>query len=428
MRKNKYLIIGNSISGVSCIEGIREIDKDGEIFVFSDEESFNYSRPLVSYYLAGRLNEDNLNFRDENFYKEKNVKLFIGTKVKRIDIKHKTIFTDKGAFEFDFLFIGTGGRPIIPKIKGIEDLKEGIFTFTKLNDAKSIRRYIEREKIKEAVILGGGLIGLKCAEGLIEKGINVIIFELSDRILPNTFDLKASEIIENKLKERGCEVIKKNTVERVNLENGKLKEIILKDGRKIKTKILVIGVGVIPETEIVENTEIERNKGIIVNEYMQTNVPYVFSGGDVAEGYDFFSKRNSVIAIWPIAARMGKIAGYNMAGGDKKYDGMFIMNSIEFFEIPVISYGITNPDLNEKFEIIEKIEKNFYRKIVLKENKIVGAIYLGNIERAGIILGLMKNKVDVSSFKNLLIDDKFGLLILPESYRKHIVKGEGIEV
>ena len=430
LKKNKYIIIGNSIAGVSCIEGIREIDKDGEIFVFSDENIFNYSRPLISYYLAGRLKEEQLNFRDENFYIEKNVKLFIKTPVKKINTKEKIVYIDKGNFDFDYLFIGTGGSPIIPQIKGIDKIREGVFTFTKLNDAKNIKNFIEKEKIKEVVVLGGGLIGLKCSEGLIERGISVIIIELSDRILPNTFDYNASMIIENKLKEKGCEIIKRNTIEKVISKDGILKEIILKDGRKIKTKILIIGVGVIPETKIIEGTEIIKNKGIIVNEFMQTNLPFIFSGGDVAEGEDLILNKKSVIAIWPVAARMGKIAGYNMVGEGKKYDGMFIMNSIEFFGIPTISFGITNPPLNENYEIIEKIdyEKNFYRKIVIKENKIIGAIYLGKIERVGIISGLIKNKIDVSSFKNLLIDDKFGLLVLPETYRKHIVKGEGIEV
>ncbi len=430
MAGNSYVIIGNSIAGISCIEGIRRVDKEGEIFLFSDEEILNYSKPLISYYLGGRLKEEQLNFREENFYKESNVRCFLNTPVRKIDIKEKLIYTGNESFNFDFLFIGTGGRPIIPEIEDMSKIKQGIFTFTKLDTAKKLKRFIEGKKIKEIVVLGAGLIGLKCTEGLIARGISVKIIDLSDRLLSNTFDLHTSEIIEDKLRASGCEVIKNNTVQKVAGEAGELREVILKDGKRIKTNALVICVGVIPETSVIEGTGIIKNRGIIVNEYMQTNIPFIFAGGDVAEADNFFIDKKSVIAIWPVASRMGKVAGYNMAGANKRYDGLFVMNSIEFFGIPVISFGITNPSSNAGYEVISTMDsgKEFYRKIVIKENKIVGAIYLGKIERAGIISGLIKNKVDVSSFKNWLINDKFGLLVLPEEYRKHIVAGEGIEV
>lgn len=428
--KSRYVIVGNSVAGINCIEGIREFDREGTIIVFSDEEILNYSRPLISYYLAGRLNEDALSFRDKRFYERNNINLFTGTSVRKIDIRTKIVYTDKGKYEFDYLFIGTGGKPIMPTISGIDKIKEGIFTFTKLSDAKKIKSFIEKEKIQEAVILGGGLIGLKCAEALLERKISIKIIELADRILPNTFDHLASEIIENKLKEKGCEVIKKNTIEKVHARNSKLKEVILSDGRKIKTQILIVGIGVLPELKIVENTEILRNRGIIVNEHMQTNIPFIYAGGDVAEADEFISEKKVVIPIWPVAARMGKIAGANMAGENKKYDGMFAMNSVEFLGIPTISFGMTNPPDSENYQIIKKVdvEKSIYKKIVIRDNTIIGAIYLGNIERAGIITGLIKNRIDISSIKHLLSSDNFGLLVLPEAYRKHMVKGEGIEV
>lgn len=370
-----------------------------------------------------------MNFRDEEFYRKNRIKLFLNTEVKKIDVEEKNIYTENGKFEFDFLFIGTGGKPVIPDIKGLKDVREGIFTFTTFNDAKNMKEYLENKRIDVVAILGGGLIGLKCAEGLIERGVNVLIIELSNRILANTLDDTSSQIIEKKLKEKGCEVIKNDTVETIKSRDGKIKKIVLRSGKRIDINLLVIAIGVIPRTEIVENTRIIKNRGIIVNEYMQTNIPYIFAGGDVAETYEFESEKTITLPIWPRAAKQGKIAGNNMTGNESKYEGLFIMNAVQFFDIPCLSFGITNPD-GRDYEILEKIDfKNkIYKKIVLKENKIVGAIYLGEIERAGIVNGLIKNKIDVSNIKNLLLDDKFGLLCLPESYRKHIVKGEGIEV
>ncbi|MCM8784890.1 MAG: FAD-dependent oxidoreductase [Candidatus Omnitrophica bacterium] len=429
MKNRKYVIVGNSIAGVSCIEGIREIDSDGEIYVFSDEEYFNYSRPLISYYLEGRLKENQLNFKEIDFYKKNRINLFLKTKCEKIDLDRKILYTTSGNFEFNYIFLGTGGKPILPKIEGIENTEKGTFTFTKLNDAKKLKKYFEEKEIKKVVILGGGLIGLKCAEGFLGKGISLTVIELSDKILPNTFDSLASEIIENKLKENNCEIIKENTIEKIISKNGILKEIVLKDGKKISLDVLVIAIGVFPNTDLIEGTKVEKNKGIIVDEYMRTNFPFVFAGGDVAETYEFEGIK-TVIPIWPRASKQGKIAGINMAGGDKKYEGMFIMNSVDFIGISTISFGITNPKNEKDYEILKKVdyEKRIYRKIVIKENRIVGAIFLGDIERAGIICGLIRNKVDIHLIKKFLIDDKFGLLILPESYRKHIVKGEGIEV
>ncbi|MFN4227365.1 MAG: NAD(P)/FAD-dependent oxidoreductase [Candidatus Ratteibacteria bacterium] len=429
MKNKRYIIVGNSIAGISCVEGIREIDKNGEIFVFTDETYFNYSKPLISYYLSGRLKENELNFKDESFYKKNKINLFLNTKCKNIDLKRKILLTTSGEFDFDFIFLGTGGKPIIPNIEGIESVKKGIFTFTKLKDAKGLKKYIKEKEIKEVVILGGGLIGLKCAEGLLGKNLSLVIIELSDRLLPNTFDYFASEIIENKLKEKNCEIIKKNTIDKIICKDGILNELILKDGKKIKTDILIIAIGVYPNTELIEGTDIEKNKGIIVDKFMRTNFHFVFAGGDVCETEEFGGEK-SVIPIWPRAARQGKIAGINMANGNEMYEGMFIMNSVEFLDTPTISFGITNPKNEKDYEILKKFDpkKKTYKKILIKENKIIGGVFLGDIERAGIITGLIKNKIDVSTFKNHLLDDKFGLLILPESYRKHIVKGEGIEV
>jgi NAD(P)H-nitrite reductase large subunit len=428
--ETKYLIIGNSIAGVSCIQAIREVDKKGKIAVISDEGILNYSRPLISYYLGKKVPRERMAFRDEDFYSKNRVKLILNKRAERIKLTKKEVYYDSEKVKFEKLLIAVGGKPIIPLISGLDGVKEGVFTFTKFSDVESLIKYIEKNKIKEAVVLGAGLIGLKCTEGLVERGLKVKIIELADRILANTFDKSASQILEKALANWGCEVIKENTISEVVQKKGKIQEVLLKDGRRIKTNLLIVAVGVRPNLDLIEDTAIKSNRGIIVNEYMQTNVKDVFAAGDVAEGKDFLLEKNSVIAIWPVASKQGKVAGYNMAGKKVKYEGLFIMNSVELVGIPTISFGITNPIDEENYEVLvrKEEERNYYRKIVLKENRIVGAIFMGNIERAGIFSGLIKDKVDVSSFKQDLLSDEFGLLVLPKEYRKHLVIGEGIEV
>lgn len=429
--ETKYLIIGNSIAGVSCIEAIRQLDSKGKIIVISDEVVLNYSRPLISYYLGKKVPKEKMSFRDKDFYRKNRVEVLLNTKAQKIDTKKKEVYLDGGRkVKFRKLLIATGGKPIIPPIEGLDRVKEGVFTFTKFSDAQRLIDFIKGHNIKEAVVLGAGLIGLKCTEGLVERGLTVTIIELADRVLANTFDKDASDILEQALNKLGCSVIKEDTIVKIVSVKGRIQKVVLKSGKEISTKLLVLAIGVRPNIDLIKNTPISHDRGIIVNEFMETNVKGIYAAGDVAQGKDFLLEVNSVIAIWPVASRQGKVAGFNMAGRPTEYEGLFIMNSVELAGIPTISFGITNPQDSEKYEILSKKEQehNFYRKVVLKDNKIVGAIFLGRIERAGIFSGLIKDKIDVSSFKQDLLSDEFGLLVLPAEYRKHLVTGEGIEV
>lgn len=432
--KAEYLIIGNSVAGVSCIEGIREIDRKGKIIILSDEDVLNYSRPLISYYLGKKVTKEKMAFKEESFYKDNDVRLFLNTKAVKIDVAKREVYVEGGGerIVFEKLLISTGGKPIIPPIDGLEKAREGVFTFTKLKDAEKIAEYIEKNNIEEATVLGAGLIGLKCTEGLLERGLKVRIVELADRILANTLDKEASSMLEKALKEQGCSLIKNDTIVKINVEKGKVETIILKSGRRFSTRLLIVAIGVLPNVDLVKDTPIKYDRGILVNNIMQTNVENIYAAGDVAQGKDFLSEKNSVIAIWPVASSQGKIAGLNMAGKREEYKGLFAMNSVEIAGIPTISFGITSPldGKDKNFEILSKKDekKRVYRKIVLKRNKIVGAIFLGKIERAGIFAGLIKDRLDVSSFKNELLSEDFGFLVLPAEYRKHLVEGEGIEV
>lgn len=424
----KYVIIGYSVAAVNAIKAIREHDKNSEIIVLTDEDKL-YSRPLISYYLAGKVKND-LSFVDGDFDKKYNLNVYYSTSVKTIDVKKKKVIVDKNKFiNYDKLLISVGGTPIIPPIEGYKKEIKGIFTFTKLEDAVKLSEYIKKNKIKEAVILGGGLIGIKAAEGLLDHNIKLKIIDIADRLLSNTFDKDASLYIENRLKEYNSEFIPLDTVVKIISKNKSLNSVILKSGKKLKTKLLIIAVGVKPNLSIVENAGIKTNKGILVDEYMQTNIKDIFAAGDVVESVNFVTGEKSVIAIWPAAALQGRVAGLNMVGKETKYEGFFPMNSVEVLGIPSISFGITNVSEHDKnYEVLVRKEKCLYKKFVLKDNKIVGVVLVGNIERAGIYGLLIRQKIDVSNFKNELLSDDFGFLVLPKDFRKHFVSKVGIEV
>ncbi len=428
----RYVLIGNSAGGIAAIEAIRECDKKGEITVISDEPRIfvrgkphiNYSRPLISYLLGEKVTLDKMPYRGEDFYKDNRVELILNRKATKLNLKKKeVVLAGDRKLPFDKLLIAAGGMPVIPEIKGLNS--GGVFTFTRLADARNIKNYIRTNKVKEAVVVGGGLIGLKATEALMELKIKVVIVELADRVLSATFDKKASSIIENALGRKGCELITNNTVVEIKGKNKRAEGVILKDGKKISASLVIVAVGVRPNIELVKNTPIKTNKGILVDAFLQTNIKDIYAAGDCCEAEDLLLEMKRPIAIWPAAVRQGKIAGFNMAGARKEYPGSFAMNSVELCGIPTISVGETYPE-GKGYQVLECFDQknSVYKKIVLKNNKVVGAIFVSDIERAGIYTGLIKDKVDAASFKEHLLKEDFGLISLPKEYRKHLVAGE----
>jgi len=423
----RYLIIGNSVAGVHCVEAIRGADKEGPITIVSDEEILNYSRPLLSYYLGGRIAEDRLAFRDEAFYQRHTVDLILGKRATGIDTAKKRVtLADKTVLPYDRLLISVGGVPIVPPLDGLRADTTGVFTFIQLQEAQRLIDYIEHNEIKEAVVLGAGLIGLKAIEGLLERGLKVTVIELMDRVLANTFDAEASSLIEERLTAHGCTVITGDTIERVKTRGGKIRQLTLKSGKEIPTSLLIVAVGVRPNLELVKGTLIKADRGIVVDEYMQTSVQAVYAAGDCAQGLDFLSKEHAVIAIWPVAARQGRVAGLNMSGSQTPYLGLFAMNSVQIMDIPTISFGMTTPPEGEGYEVLRNLDRarNYYKKIILRNDRVVGAILLNAIERAGVYGMLIREGIDVKEFKDQLLNDAFGLLVLPKEFRKHLVAGE----
>jgi len=423
----KYVIVGYSVAAVNAITAIRESDKTGEITVISNEDQL-YSRPLISYYLAGKLKKDKIGFTSKDFEKDMKITVLYGAEAVKIETKSRHVeLNNKKKLPYDRLLVCTGGSPIKIPVDGLKDGLKGVFTFTKLADAKELEKYIEKNKLKEAVILGGGLIGMKAAEALLGKKMKFKILDIADRLLANTFDKEASALLEEKLKANGCEFLKETTIKKVIAKAGKIEDLVLSSGKKLKAKLLIMAVGVRPEISLVKGTPITAGRGIIVDSRMETGVPGVFSAGDCAEGLEFLSGKGAVIAIWPTAAKQGKVAGHNMAGVKDVFTGSFAMNSVEILGVPSISFGITNPK-EDGYEVLKKSADGKYKKIVIKDNKLVGVILVNCIERAGIYGLLIKEKLDVFGLKKELLTDDFGFLRLPTDFRKHFVTGEGTEV
>lgn len=413
IEKVKYLIIGNSAGGIGAAETIRELDKDASITIVSNEPYPAYSRPLISEYLGERCPLERMLFRPTDFYKKHNIQAVLDKKVDKLDVANGTIELEDGSsIAWDKLLLATGGLPLVPEIEGIG--LDGVFTFTTLDDAQAISQYLGRAA--QAVVIGGGLIGVSVTEALVNRGVAVTIVEMKERILNTILDEEASTLAEKTLRQAGVNIVTDHIVARVSSNSAgetAVGNVILDDGSSIPCRLVIAAIGVQPRTKPALSTDIKVNHGIVVDRYMATSCPNVYACGDVAETYDFVYGENRVTPIWPNAYSEGMIAGFNMADIPTEYEGGTAMNSLRYFGMDVVSAGIINPPDNG-YEVISNKYDNNYRKVVLKDGLVVGMVFAGNIEKSGIVFNLMKNKVNADGFKQALVAEDFGLISLPE--------------
>jgi len=418
----KYVIIGGSAGGIGAVEAIREVDPVGTLTVISEEKVPQYSRPMISEYVSKEATLDTMKYRGDQFWKNNNVKTLTGRTATKIDFTKKQVELDGGdKIDYEKLLIATGGKPFVPRMECGE--KYGIFTFTELSSAEGIEAKLEQSK--SAVVIGGGLIGVSASEALVKRGIKVTLVELKDNILNLILDKTASDMAEKVLTEAGVTVITGQTVQQIlgkKDNDDTVGGVVMTDGKEIPCDLVVVAIGVIPRTDLVKETEIKINRGIVVDKSMQTSIPDVYACGDVAEAHDFLIDSNRLLPLWPLAHLGGRAAGYNMAGKKAEYEGGTVMSSLKYFELPVIAVGDVNPEDTSDYEVLVELkpEKTVYRKILLKDNRIVGFIFLGEIEKAGILFRLLKNHVDVSTIKDSLLSEEFGIVTLPEQLRQEM--------
>lgn len=420
-----YLIIGHGAAGINAAEAIRTRDKKGRVTIVTNEAYQSYSRPLTTYYIAGDVSEAQMTYRQPEFYKEQDIDVRLNKQVAEIDLAGKSVSLEgKGAktLPYDRLLLASGGSPAWPEIKGRE--LQGVFVLRQLEDAKKIS---ERAKTaRNAVMIGGGFVCMKTAEALHRRGLNITVVVTSDRLLSQMIDFDAAAVIRKQLEHKGWTIITEDDVEEIlpkkaGASSPEVGSVRLTSGQTIQADLVVIGKGVAANLDLPAQAGLKVNTGIIVDDFMRTSDENVYAAGDVAETIDIATGKRACNAIWPCASEQGQIAGLNMAGAKRRYPGSIRLNSIDFFGLPCISLGITNPK-GKGFDVLVKHEpdENFYRKLVFKKGLLKGAIFVGDIDRAGIITGLLKEKVDVSDFKEDLMQN-FGLGALPKALRKNKV-------
>lgn len=380
----QYVIVGNGTAAVGCIEGIRSVDKAGEITVISKEKHPVYSRPLISYYLEGKTDLEKMKYRGNSFYKDNKCKVLYGAVAERINEENKTVQLENGkTVAFDALCIAAGSDPFVPPFEGLDAVKNK-FSFMTIDDMLALESVLSKES--RVLIIGAGLIGLKCAEGIRNRVKSITVCDLADRVLSSILDTDCAGIVQKRLEENGIRFILSDTAVRFDENTA-----YMKSGKTVEFDILVLAVGVRANASLIKNAGGSVNRGIIVNEKMETDINGVFAAGDCAEGYDSSIGANRVLAILPNAYMGGYTAGINMAGGEKTFENAIPMNSIGFFGYHMMTAG------NYDGEMIEEKDGASLKRFFVKDNRLIGFILLGATDRAGIYTSLIREKTPIDT-------------------------------
>ena len=419
MKKETTLIVGDCIAGISCAETLRQYGYDGNIIMLSKEEYPAYGRPLISYYLAGKISFDNIFLRDEDFYEKMNIEHHLNTKVVSIDFDNCKVNTEKGkVFSYDKLVIAAGGNPFIPPIKGSENVS-GVTTFTTLKDALYIEEHLD--SIEKVVVLGAGLIGLKATEALSYRGKDITMVELANRVLPTVLDVEGGNYFYERMKKDGIKFFFENTVEEVISENGKIRGVRLKSGDELICDLLIIAIGVRPNLDFIDKSKLDCGRGIKINKNSKTNVDNVYAAGDIADAYDLIFNTVRNMPIWPNAYWQGRFAALDIVGKEYDFSGHIVMNSIAYKDLPMISAGIIEaPNVEIESKII-KTEKT-YRRFNFQEDKLVGMLFIGDVQDKGVLIHLMNHQDLVPKLKDRIFKEDFSFIDFPEDYREEHLK------
>ena len=380
----RYVIVGNGVAAVGCIEGIRSADPEGEITVVSAERHPVYCRPLISYYLEGKSSLDRMGYRPADFYQRMRVRVLSGRKAVRILPEEREVALDDGThLPYTELCLATGSSPFVPPFDGL-DTVENRFSFLTLDDALALERAIGPES--RVLIVGAGLIGLKCAEGLAKRVACVTVCDLADRVLSSILDAECAAMMQKHLERHGIRFYLRDSAARF-AENT----AYLKSGAVIPFDVLVLAVGVHANAGLLRDIGGAVDRGMLVDTEMRTSVPGIFAAGDCAEGLDSSTGQKRVLAILPNAYMQGHTAGVNMAGGSAVFDNGIPMNSIGFFGLHAMTAGAYEGALYE-----EKTERSL-KRLFTKDDLLKGFLLVGCDERAGIYTSLIREKTPLSS-------------------------------
>jgi nitrite reductase (NADH) large subunit len=395
MKKRKLIVVGNGMAGIRTVEEILKSNPSiFEITVFGDEPRVNYNRMLLSPILSGEKQFSDIILNDKEWYEENNISLRLGEKIISIDRAKKYVLTNKGEnLAYDSVLLATGSRPIILPIPG-SDL-EGVVLFRDLDDVEKMLK--ASQSGSKAIVIGGGLLGLEAAYGLYNRGMSVTVIHLMDRLMERQLDDTAGHILQRALEQKGIKFCMKTQTEAI-LGKNKVDSIQFKDGTKLEADIIVMAVGIKPNSQLALDSGLECQRGILVDDWLQTSDPNIFAVGECVE------HRGQCYGLVAPLFEMAKICAARMINQETSgYEGSVTATRLKVTGIDLFSAGdFIGNDQSEDIIFCDE-QSGIYKKIVVQNNRVIGTVLYGDTQDGTWYFDLIKSSQDISDFRSKII-------------------------
>lgn len=422
----KHLIVGSGVAGVTAAQAIVRADPDAQVHIFGAEPHPYYQRPRLWEFIAGQIGQDALYFRPPAWYGERGIHLHLSKRVTAIDpLAHRLTLADGSSVGYDRLLLATGGRAFVPPFDGVD--KKGVFTLRTLEDAVAIKEYAQ--EIATAAVIGGGLLGLETARALLALDLEVSVIEFVPRLLPRQLDEEGAQVLQSRLEAMGLRILTGAVTEAIlggELATGvRLKaspEHGRGDGRVVDGELVLISTGIRSQVELAREAGLAVNRGVIVDEQLRTSAADVYAAGDVAEFGGI------VYGIIPAAIEQARVAAANMVAdpsgtlrqdsgrsGSNIYSGTLPATTLKIVGIDLTSLGEATA-AGDEVVVLRQADpvRAVYRRLALRDGKIVGAILLGDTQNVQPLRRLIATGLDVSAYSDRLLDESFDLKALAQ--------------
>ena len=379
------IVVGAGIAGLSAVETLRSTDPSAKILLLSKEQALPYYRLNLTRYLAGEIDDKDLPIHPQTWYEENEIQLIRNVSVTGINTEDQTVQMSNGEKgSFDKLILTAGAHPFVPPMPGGH--RKGVVSFRNIDDA----HYILEKATSGAkcICVGGGILGLETAGALVRRGADVTIIEGSPWLMPRQLNQRGGEILEKHVESLGVKLIKNQRVsEMVGDEN--VFGIILQNGTFLEANLVITTAGVRSNSYLARLANLDVNRGVVVNNYLETSHPNILAAGDVAE------HRGIVYGIWPASQYQGSIAGMNTAGLRTEFAGIPNSNTLKVLGIDVVSIGIVEPE-DGSYQVFEQDSDGKYIRFVFHDSYLLGAIMIGDTSLTAAARASIDKQVDFS--------------------------------
>ena len=390
-----YIVIGQGIAGSTAATMLRKQDPHTPVAVITNELHYVYSRIDLPDIIAGKYEPAASVLRTAEDFAKAGIECLMGETAVALLRDEKAVLLSSGRrFQYDKLLLATGSLPVVPPVPGAG--APGVYSLWTLQQAGEI--FAATGKARSAVVVGAGLIGLKTALALKKRGLNVTVIEKLPRLLPRQLDDEASDMLAESVREEGVEILVGMGVDAISVDSGAVSGVNA-GGRVFPADLVVMAIGVKPNIGLAVAAGIETGRGITVDEFQRTSDPDVYAAGDAAETLDPLTGDRTIPASWPVAVAQGRIAASSMAGGRATCDGMVAMNAVEIGGMPLVSIGDIEGRTGD--EVLAERRNGAYRKVVIRDGKIRGVLFLGEIRQAGVIGSLISRRVEIAEVERL---------------------------